>query len=114
MHAISDGELFDGPVCTIQQVHITEGNGGVPGVSGASGIKNCTSQPGSVGNNVTGGFCRKIGSGGAYARITAWNATHLTYDHVQNNGGAVTDSWTIVQNGHGKGFNHPQMIRSWM
>ena len=105
-------KLFDGPVCIIQQVHITEGNGGVPGVSGASGIKNCTSQPGSVGNNVTGGFCRKIGSGGAYARITAWNETHLTYDHVQNNGGAVTDSWTIVQNGHGKGFNHPQMIRS--
>jgi len=63
-----------------------------PGVKGAYAVKDCT---------VPGGFCRKTASGGAYARITAWNATHLTYDHVQNNGGNITDSWTIVQHRHG-------------
>jgi hypothetical protein len=42
-------------------------------------------------------WCRVHATGGAYGRITAFNATHLRYEHVQNNGGAVTDTWTIVQ-----------------
>lgn len=92
--ALCDGKQdFVNPKGT---VHITEGNGGVPGVVGQYGIKNCTSP---------GGFCRKTGTGGAYARITAYNASVLTYEHVQNNGGEVTDSWTIVQNSHGA-FSH--------
>ena len=33
-------------------------------------------------------------------RWTAHNATHLTYEHVQNNGGNVTDTFTIVQHNH--------------
>jgi hypothetical protein len=44
--------------------------------------------------------------GGNYARITAHNATHLTYDHVANNGGMITDTWMIVQDKHGA---FPQM-----
>ena len=54
---------------------------------------------------ISGGFCRLSGTGGAYARVTAWNATMLTYDHVANDGGAVHDSWTIVQPSHGS-FEH--------
>lgn len=74
-------------------VHITDGNGGVPGVLGTFGMTDCASadKP----------WCRKHGTGGAYGRVIAWNATHLTYEHVQNNGGNVTDSWTIVQHNHG-------------
>jgi hypothetical protein len=96
------GELCPGakPGSTLQNFvdpkgtfHITEGNGGVPGVPGTFAVKNCTTSKDS--------YCRKTASGGAYARVTAWNYTHLTYDHVQNNGGAVTDSFTVVQHTHG-------------
>eukprot|EP00041_Stephanoeca_diplocostata_P016135 m.314417 g.314417 ORF g.314417 m.314417 type:complete len:204 (-) comp20266_c0_seq8:168-779(-) len=73
-------------------VHITEGNGGVPGVPGSNGIKGCAA---------LGSSCRVTGTGGAYARITAWNATHMTYDHVENPTGNVTDSFTIIQTNHG-------------
>jgi len=72
-------------------VHVTEGNGGVPGVVGTSTLTNCSFD----------GWCRKHGTGGAYGRWVAHNASHLTYEHVQNNGGQVTDTWTIVQTGHG-------------
>ena len=70
-----------------------EGNGGVPGVVGTYAVKDCA----------TSGkpWCRKHGTGGGYGRMIAHNATHLTYEHVQNNGGDVTDTWTIVQNRHG-------------
>ena len=30
-----------------------------------------------------GGYCRVTASGGAYARITIYNASTLTYEHVQ-------------------------------
>lgn len=70
-------------------VHITEGNGGVPGVPGKNSVTSCST--------ATNPWCRKSGTGGAYARITAWNYTHLTYDHVENPTGNVSDSWTIVQ-----------------
>jgi hypothetical protein len=88
-------------------VHITEGNGGVPGVVGASSItpiNGCKKlSPG----------CRRHGTGGAYGRVTAWNATHLTYDHVQNNGGAVTDTFTIVQRNHGPFPKPPGGTQMW-
>ena len=87
------GQSFDEPQ---GPVHITEGNGGVPGVKGSYAVHDCSA---------SGGFCRKTASGGAYARVTAHNATHLTYEHVQNNGGNVTDSWTIFQSNHGP-FEH--------
>eukprot|EP00040_Diaphanoeca_grandis_P038935 m.257739 g.257739 ORF g.257739 m.257739 type:complete len:608 (-) comp35653_c0_seq1:175-1998(-) len=97
-------DFTTGEICNGEQdflepkgtVHITEGNGGVPGVLPAFGVKSCSTP---------GGFCRMTGTGGAYARITAFNDTHLTYDHVQNNGGNVTDTFTIVQHGHGT-FTH--------
>jgi len=84
-------EGFTDPRCP---VHICEGNGGVPGVSGKYSLRKCTSS--------ANPWCRTHDKeGGAYGRITAYNATHLKYDHVQNNGGAVTDSVTIVQAQHG-------------
>jgi len=73
-------------------VHITEGNGGVPGVKGTYSLNDCSA---------TTAWCRMHASGGAYGRFTFWNATHATYDHVQNNGGKVTDTFTIVQPKHG-------------
>jgi hypothetical protein len=74
-------------------VHITEGNGGVPGTSGAFKLNNCTA--------AANPWCRTHASGAAYGRMTFWNATHVTYEHVQNNGGNVTDKFTIVQPHHG-------------
>jgi len=71
-------------------VHIVEGNGGVPGVVGTYEFKDCSSVE----------WCRAHASGGAYGRFIFWNATHATYEHVQNNGGLVTDSFTIFQPKH--------------
>jgi hypothetical protein len=45
--------------------------------------------------------CRVFGYGGAYGRITA-TPTTLTYDRIANNGGSVTDTWTITQHNHGQ------------
>lgn len=73
-------------------VHICEGNGGVPGVVGSYSIRDCSSEA---------SYCRTHAQGGAYGRITVFNATHLQYEHVQNNGGEVTDSFMIVQTAHG-------------
>jgi hypothetical protein len=64
------------------------GNGGVPGVVGTSTLKDCQDEA---------DYCRTHGTGGAYGRITAFNATHLQYEHVQNNGGNVTDVFVIVK-----------------
>jgi len=36
-----------------------------------------------------------------FGRITAWNYTHLTYEHVENPTSKVSDEWTIVQSKHG-------------
>ena len=33
--------------------------------------------------------------------LIAHNATHMTYEHVQNVDGNVSDTWTIVQHSHG-------------
>ena len=97
---LCDGEQdFNEPKGTI---HITEGNGGVPGTNGEFGVTNCT-EP--------NGFCRMTGTGGAYARITAWNASTLTYEHVVNNGGKVTDEWTVTQSNHGPFKSHKQKLK---
>merc|ERR1711918_89882 len=77
--------------------HVTEGNGGVPGVGSTYIVTDCQTP----GVKSPGDFCRKTGNGGAYARIIAHNYTHMTYQHVQNNGGNVTDEWTVIQSKHG-------------
>jgi hypothetical protein len=48
-------------------VHITEGNGGVPGVAGTNTVKDCKTAYG-----------RKCGTGGAYGRFITSNATVLS------------------------------------
>ena len=73
-------------------VHVTEGNGGVPGVPGNFSYASCTRDSNST--------CRMKGTGGAYGRITA-TATTLSYDRVANNGGSITDTWTITNTRHG-------------
>jgi hypothetical protein len=88
----------NGTVCQLNYnqprgtVHICEGNGGVPGVPGDFSMVNCT-EPDAP-------WCRVHGTGGAYGRITIFNATTLRYDHVQNNGGQITDSFVIFQPKH--------------
>ena len=98
-------KTFDEPRGT---VHITEGNGGVPGVPATFGVQPCNqsvprpnpkSRPLIPATNWTG--CRVNGYGGAYGRITA-TPTTLTYDRIANNGGSVTDTWTITQHNHGQ------------
>lgn len=84
-------KTFDEPRGT---VHITEGNGGVPGVPAAFGVSAC------AGKGTFDG-CRMMGTGGAYGRITATSTT-FTYDRIANNGGNVTDTWTITQHKHGQ------------
>eukprot|EP00658_Telonema_sp_P-2_P036281 TRINITY_DN2627_c0_g1_i2.p1 TRINITY_DN2627_c0_g1~~TRINITY_DN2627_c0_g1_i2.p1 ORF type:complete len:362 (-),score=81.73 TRINITY_DN2627_c0_g1_i2:331-1416(-) len=70
-------------------VHVTEGNGGVPGVVGTSTMKQCGTS--------TSEWCRTHGTGGAYGRWTAYNQSVLVYEHVQNNGAQVTDTFTITK-----------------
>ena len=87
----SDGAGLKTYVEPLGTVHITEGNGGVPGVGARFGVGACPK--GWEG-------CRLVGSGGAYGRIAA-TPTTLTYNRIANNGGTVTDSWTITQHSHG-------------
>jgi len=68
-------------------VHVTEGNGGVPGVVGTYNVTHLT----------TPAWGRVHATGGAYGRWIATDAKTLTYEHVQNNGGEVTDTWTITK-----------------
>ncbi len=80
-------------------VHITEGNGGVPGVVGKWDINaNCSSKDAL--------WCRSHGDGGAYGRIIIYNTTTLEYQHVQNNGSVVSDSFVIYQPEHKPYFRH--------
>jgi hypothetical protein len=90
-------KTFDEPRGT---VHITEGNGGVPGVLATFGVQPCnkTTTPGTHATNWTG--CRVFGYGGAYGRIIA-TPTTLTYNRIANNGGVLTDTWTMTQHNHG-------------
>jgi len=66
-------------------VYITEGNGGVPPTPASNTISNCT------------GMCRKKGTGGAYGRFVATDGKTLTYEHVENPTGKVTDTWSITR-----------------
>ena len=70
-------------------VHICEGNGGVPGAPGVYTLDlTCSKQQ---------PWCHSHGTGGAYGRIVAHDAHSLTYSHVQNNGGNVSDTFTLTK-----------------
>jgi len=66
-------------------VYITEGNGGVPPTPGKNSVAKCTAP------------CRMKGTGGAYGRFIATDAHTLTYEHVENPTGKVTDTWAITK-----------------
>lgn len=85
-------------------IHITEGNGGVPGVPATYSVTDCTVPP-----TDAAGWpgCRMQGTGGAYGRIAA-TPTTLTYNRIANNGGHITDSWTITQHSHGPFPDQPK------
>lgn len=67
-------------------VHITEGNGGVPGVPGNVSMVACSDKA---------PWCRVHGTGGNYGRLTFFNASVFQYEHVSNNGGTITDSFVV-------------------
>ena len=69
-------------------VYITEGNGGVPGTPATNTVRNCSTPA---------GRCRARGTGGAYGRFSAVDGKALTYEHVENPTGKVTDTWTITR-----------------
>ena len=75
-------------------VYITEGNGGVPGVTSAHKF-----------NKPAADWARIHGTGGAYGVLTSVNSTVLQYEHVWNNGnngtGEVMETWAISQAKHG-------------
>ena len=74
-------------------VHVTEGNGGVPGVAGKNTIIGC--------NSTSPSWCRKRGTGGAFGIIKIFNNTHLQYSHHENPTNKVTDEFVIEQHNHG-------------
>ena len=80
-------------------VHITEGNGGVPGCNGtvdyaAASKPDSPDHPGRCKNAEN---CRVWMTGCAHGRMVAHNATYLTYEHVSNKDRKVYDSFTIVK-----------------
>jgi len=94
---LCNGALCDGRASYIDPkgtVHITEGNGGVPGqVSGTNSLHDPSQSWG-----------RKSGSGGAYGRIIVSSPTQLTYEHVENPSGEVTDSFSLVKSSAGRAW----------
>jgi hypothetical protein len=80
-------------------VHVVEGNGGVPTAPSRHGssIVNCSRYARGVLHPDMDVF-RKCGRGKNYGRLLTTNASVLTYEHVENANGRVTDSWSIVKN----------------
>jgi hypothetical protein len=84
-------------------VHVLEGNGGVPGtgvtrkgVPRRSRILNCSrSAPQEPRSSME--VFRICGSGMNYGRLLTTNASTLTYEHVDNDNGEVTDRWSITK-----------------
>jgi len=74
-------------------IHITEGNGGVPGVSGKNDVQNCP-----IGNS---SWCRVHGHGGNHGIISVQSNSVLVYEHVENPTGKTTDVMKVSQKNHG-------------
>ena len=83
-------------------VHVLEGNGGVPGTGvhngrkRASHIVNCTRSAPQEPRSPIDVF-RICGTGMNYGRLIATNASVLTYEHVDNANGRITDRWSIIK-----------------
>ena len=96
---IFDGKLTkDSLVDPKGTVHVLEGNGGVPGSHRRSKIMNCTKSAPHEKKTPLDVF-RICGSGMNYGRLITTNASVLTYEHVDNDSGHVTDRWSIVKTG---------------
>ena len=66
-------------------VHIVEGNGGVPGAHSHAKMLSCKEPS----------IFRACGIGMAYGRLATTNASVLTYEHVENDSGHVSDTFSI-------------------
>ncbi len=70
-------------------MHITEGNGGVPG----QGML----QRNTLGECSNPDLFPMCGNGNSYGRLIASNASVLTYEHVENPTSKVTDVFHIMR-----------------
>jgi hypothetical protein len=78
-------------------VHLLEGNGGVPGVfRNSATIHDCKKSAPQEPDSPMDMF-RICGSGMNYGRLVTSNASVLTYEHVDNENGNITDTWSIVK-----------------
>ena len=84
-------------------VHVLEGNGGVPGTGVSrngrrrvSKIVNCTKSAPQEPRSPIDVF-RICGTGMNYGRLLTTNASMLTYEHVDNANGRITDRWSIIK-----------------
>ena len=77
-------------------VHVVEGNGGVPGTHTHSRVMPCTKNSPQEPPSPMDVF-RICGNGKNYGRLVTSNASVLTYEHVDNVNGVVTDKWSIVK-----------------
>jgi len=74
-------------------VHVLSGAGAAP----AFGAE----WPAAGGGGETPDYVRATISRWSYSRLTAHNASHLSFQQVDNINGTVLDAWTIVQHNHG-------------
>jgi hypothetical protein len=77
-------------------VHVVEGNGGVPGTHHPASVMPCT-KPSPQEPPFPMDLFRMCGRGMNYGRLVTTNASALTYEHVDNSNGEITDSWSIVK-----------------
>ena len=87
-------QSFDQPLGT---VHITEGNGGVPGCNGTVAPDNATINHDASFNCGDVESCRTWFTGCAHGRLVAVDANTMRYEHVSNKDGKVYDSLTITK-----------------
>jgi 3',5'-cyclic AMP phosphodiesterase CpdA len=71
-------------------VHVLSGAGGPPGA------------PDVFNASAPAAFSRATYSKWSYGRLTVHNATHLSYEQVDNSKGAVVDEFTLVQEARGR------------
>ena len=79
-------------------VHVLSGAGAAPAF-GAE--RPAAGGGGGGGGGAVPDYVRATISRWSYSRLTAHNASHLTFEQVDNINGTVLDTWTIVQPNHG-------------
>jgi hypothetical protein len=80
-------------------VHVTSGAGAAPAFGGEHHARRAAGADAPP--PPAAPFLRRADFVWSYSRITAHNASHLTFEQIDNSNGTVFDSWTLVQPSHG-------------